>query len=1274
MNLYSLTINEPTGVTGQAHGNLLSPKSQDLVLIKASEILELYTQDPDTEELELILRNRTFSQIRRIMTYRPVGNPRDYLVVSSDSGKLTVLEVAKDQEEQVYFKVIVSETMGKSGCRRICPGEYLAKDPKGRAIILASVEKNKLIYLTSKSTTSDDFVISSPLEANKAHTIVFDMVGLDVGFENPQFVCLEFLYGDPDDPKADVVTGEAHKWLTFYEIDLGMNHVIKRQSVRADPTSSMILNIGENSNLESGVLLAASREIFYFGMNGQVLNKVRVPIRFETLRFSRFNGLPIPPAVVPGPEEDSGISDDLFMGLANKKLKLNPFPKASAEHLKIEEGLCLEQEREGLMMVNSCFNKHKGMNFYFLQNEWGDLFKLLLVQGHKMELDYLCTAPVAVDMCIFKSGFLFMANEAADHLFLGIQTLNPDRTLVRQIQVTHDSVQKMYFPKPLFDTEEQKGSSIFSEFQSFRNMGGLVQLKYDDLLGDEIGQFYGLTSGPNGSSLRMLRQVAETNDETKVQLEIKPDSLFTLPGLQSDSDAKNYLLLSGDNKTFLLKRNGEKLEQVQDCPIYSKAATVFASVLEIRVGGQNDIELEDEPSNSKKIRAWLQVHTEGFRVIFANGKFEEWKCEGGMRVVQATSVENQILISQFNQELIYLVFADDYYEEMARAALNTEILCMTLYTKENLRQHSTFAVLGLSDKSVRVYSLEKDLCLMKMSSQFLPAAPQKIVIQNSHILAALSNGVLCRTHIDELTGALSEARTRVMTDGQPLQMFPVTVNKTKAVVLTGNRHFLGFFSKSTGRFELQHLAVPDVDTLEFVADFGDGRLLLFDSLRFLKVCTVRLSPDGFVEQSLKLANLGRKLLVNPVAKNLIVVQSQNRTLPDSAQKLVADSLLKHYKIDGSLANGFSSYKDLKFAAKPDRWVSSIQILNPVLLQETCRIDFEANEHILETKVVSFRQAENETFLLVSLVSDYHATKQTFTESRVALYMFEKEGTKLRFFHDTRMDAMVTAAASFRGRLLLAVGGYIRLYQLGRKQFLKKGEYKNQYGMITGIKVSNDRVYLSDSRNSVFLLRFKEGKFTELADDVLPRYVTAFALLDHHTVSLTDKFGNLSVLRLPPDSEQELSEDFLTYKFKWESGYLNGAPVKFDQLCSFYLQSTPTALQKVTFASSQEEALLIADVHGAFRLMIPFEFKAELDFFKHLELYLRLPQDGYDFLTDRDHLLYRSYHSSAKGVIDGDLCECFLSLPPANQGLIAQNLDRTRGEIIKKLEDFRFKII
>lgn len=36
--------------------------------------------------------------------------------------------------------------------------------------------------------------ISSPLEAHKSHTLVFDITGIDVGFENPMFACLELDY------------------------------------------------------------------------------------------------------------------------------------------------------------------------------------------------------------------------------------------------------------------------------------------------------------------------------------------------------------------------------------------------------------------------------------------------------------------------------------------------------------------------------------------------------------------------------------------------------------------------------------------------------------------------------------------------------------------------------------------------------------------------------------------------------------------------------------------------------------------------------------------------------------------------------------------------------------------------------------------------------------------------------------------------------------------------------------------------------------------------
>jgi splicing factor 3B subunit 3 len=64
------------------------------------------------------------------------------------------------------------------------PGEYLAADPKGRAIMIGAVEKQKFVYILNRDS-QNKLTISSPLEAHKPHTITFDMIGVDVGIENP---------------------------------------------------------------------------------------------------------------------------------------------------------------------------------------------------------------------------------------------------------------------------------------------------------------------------------------------------------------------------------------------------------------------------------------------------------------------------------------------------------------------------------------------------------------------------------------------------------------------------------------------------------------------------------------------------------------------------------------------------------------------------------------------------------------------------------------------------------------------------------------------------------------------------------------------------------------------------------------------------------------------------------------------------------------------------------------------------------------------------------
>ena len=58
------------------------------------------------------------------------------------------------------------------------------------------------------------------------------------------------------------------------------------------------------------------------------------------------------------------------------------------------------------------------------------------------------------------------------------------------------------------------------------------------------------------------------------------------------------------------------------------------------------------------------------------------------------------------------------------------------------------------------------------------------------------------------------------------------------------------------------------------------------------------------------------------------------------------------------------------------------------------------------------------------------------------------------------------------------------------------------------------------------------------------------------------------------------------------------------------------------------------------------------------------------LVGRDHLAWRGYYVPVKSVVDGDLCEQFARLPGPKQSAIASELDRTVGEVLKKLEQLR----
>ncbi|KAF5984622.1 pre-mRNA-splicing factor rse-1 [Fusarium coicis] len=218
MFLYSLSLRSSTAVSQAIVGHFSGTKKQQIIAVSGS-VLSLCRPDPTEGRVNTLLAQDLFSIIRSVASFRLAGSSKDYIVVSSDSGSITVLEYLSSHNR---LSRVLLETYGKSGVRRIVPGEYLAVDPRGRACMIASVEKNKLIYVLNRNAEAE-LTMSSPLEAHKDGVLVLSLVALEVGYSDPIFAALEADYSEADQDPSGQATPNVQ--LVYYELDLGLNHV-----------------------------------------------------------------------------------------------------------------------------------------------------------------------------------------------------------------------------------------------------------------------------------------------------------------------------------------------------------------------------------------------------------------------------------------------------------------------------------------------------------------------------------------------------------------------------------------------------------------------------------------------------------------------------------------------------------------------------------------------------------------------------------------------------------------------------------------------------------------------------------------------------------------------------------------------------------------------------------------------------------------------------------------------------------------------------------------
>jgi len=435
----------------------------------------------------------------------------------------------------------------------------------------------------------------------------------------------------------------------------------------------------------------------------------------------------------------------------------------------------------------------------------------------------------------------------------------------------------------------------------------------------------------------------------------------------------------------------------------------------------------------------------------------------------------------------------------------------------------------------------------------------------------------------------------------------------------------------------------------------------------------------FNQQEVPLTLTPRRFVIHPAANHLVVIESDNNAgFPGAVpqQLKIEDGEDMDMETDNNnkdLSNQAEEFKAYGSSKPGDGyWASCIRLLDVVENRTLDLLQLTNNEAALSICTCVFHDKGGEVFICIGTGKDVRFNPRSHNGGFIHVYRLV-EGQQFQLVHKTPVEQPPQALCAFQGRLLVGIGNALRIYDMGKKKLLPKCENRSFPNLITSIATQGDRIYVSDVQEGIMFVKYKksDNQIYVFADQVTPRWVTSFVTLDYDTVALADKFGNVMISRLPAQTSDEIEEDPTGSKLKVEQGYLNGAPHKLEDIAHFHVGDTINTLTRTSLVPGGAEALFYTTLMGSMGAFLPFISREDVDFFTHLEMHMRQENTP---LCGRDHLSYRSSFVPVKNVIDGDLCEQYSSLEPAKQKQIADELDRSPMEVMKKLEDIRNRLL
>eukprot|EP01062_Namystynia_karyoxenos_P074082 TRINITY_DN70920_c0_g1_i1.p1 TRINITY_DN70920_c0_g1~~TRINITY_DN70920_c0_g1_i1.p1 ORF type:complete len:1217 (+),score=407.47 TRINITY_DN70920_c0_g1_i1:127-3777(+) len=1216
MLLYNLTLERTGSVNCCCYGSFSAPKQQEIV-VGRGQYLELQ-KVASGGRLQSVAVHEIFGVVRSLQPFRLHGAPKDYLVVGSDSGRIVILEY--DQQRARWNKVH-QETYGKSGCRRAVPGQYLAADPRGRTVMIAAVEKQKFVYILNRDAESK-LTISSPLEAHKSQTVTYSCVGVDVGFENPVFATIEVDHSDLDeDPSAP----RPEKQLVYYELDLGLNHVVRKWSTKIEDSANMLVAVPGGDDGPGGVLVCSENYVTYCHIGHDPVRQV-VPRRQDML------------------------------------------------------------PQNGLLLVAAALHKQKGTYFFLIQSEYGDLYKVTLDcnsekdEVRQVHIKYFDTVPVAASIVILRAGYLYVAAEFGNHRLYQFQGIgdDDDDAIIGVMTIREEgAAEHEQEILPLFNPRALSNLVLIDEVDSLSPLlhtQALDPPPSSDLEGKRV---YALCGRGPSSSLRVLQQGLSLAELGASDLPGLPERVWTVKK-QFQAEYCDYIVVSFLNATLVLSV-GDTVEEVHDSGFWGATATLVVrtmqddSLLQVHQSGLRHIR-RDRRINEWKApgrRAILCAAANERQVIIAvaGGEVIAFELDqyGGLNEINKVDLGGE-------KDVISMAVSP-----VPEGRLRSRFLALGFQDKRvmllSLDPEDRMAVLARQSCN----SEPEDLCILQMEgeSQERQLGPVLFI--------GLRNGILVRSALDSVTGDISDTRTRFC-GTRPCRLVRLPAEGREALCVLSSRSWLAYTLH--GRYQLQPLsAEPYEHVAPFASEQCPEGLVTIRKSQ-VKILSLERLGGCFHQTTVPLKATPRGFVKHPLYPYLITIETDHKAYTDLVKQGIRKDLRKALveeddeeakrKIEEQDEDELPEREFGTIKAEPGTWCSYIRIWDPNLEQTHDLIELEDNQAAFSLSTCVFDNTMGEVHLVVGTVKDLVPSKGTFKSGLLLTFRFKEDGKVLELVHKTVVtDGIPYAMHPHQGRLLVGIGNTLVSYRLGRRKLLRWTQCKQIPNPIQRISSVGSRIIVGDAGQSVHFVRYKKAdkQLVVFADDTVPRWVSALCPLDAHTVAVGDKFGNLSVLRLGPDVSEEIDNDpgvaGTTTKWLWDRGVCNGAPQKCECVATVHLGGMVTSIEKVQLAAGGMEVILYATIGGAVGALLPIQSREDGDLLRLLEMHLRQENPP---LCGRDHMSYRSYYAPVRNVVDGDFCELYSTLPYSTQQEIAEELNRLPNDVKKRLEEIRNKVL